>query len=228
MTTVANLIFDALAEIGVVGATDTVSAEDYSFCLRKLNQALELLSNTRLAIPATTQIPVPLVGSASYTIGPTGSVVAARPLKVLSATYVDSGGFEGRVDVLTEAEWDAITFKAMTGGPPDCIWYRKTLTNGTVYVYPTSSGYTLNLDCLTKITSFANVNAQLSLPEGYATFLTLRLSDDVASAYSRQTTPDTRRRLAAAAAAIKATNLEPTYLKTGMEVGEEYEIQRGY
>lgn len=226
MATVANLIFDALAELGVVGAGDTVSAADYDFCLRKLNQALQRWSNRRLMQPEMAEVSVSLNGAASYTIGPTGNVVAARPLRIEGAIASD-GGVDYPVKVYTRDEWDAIAVKDVTGGPPEGIWYESSLTNGRVWVYPKSAGYTLKLDVLSLLTSFAAISDTVTLPEGYETALTLTLADDVATAYGKQTTPDTRRRLAAAMAAIRTTNAEPMYLVTGM-TGEDFQIERGY
>jgi hypothetical protein len=226
MATAADIIFDALAENGVVGASDTVPAEDAAFCLRKLNQAVQRWSNARLMLPTLTEISVTLTGLQSYTIGPTGTTVAARPLKVVGATATDINGVSYPVKVWTRPEWDSIAVKDVTGGPPTVVWYDATNTNGRIYVYPKSDGYTLSLDCYTLLTSF-EMSTSVTLPEGYETALMLTLADDIASAYGKQSKPDTRRRLAAAMSLIKATNAEPLYLSGGIG-GEEFMIERGY
>lgn len=228
MTTAIDIITDALAENGVVGAADPVSAEDATFCLRKLNQLLQRLSNSRQTIPALTQISVTLTGAESYTIGPTGGVVAARPIRVASATATDAGGVEYPVDVLPQEEYDAIAVKAVLGGPPDMVWYESTTPNGRVYVYPRASGYTLKLDCLVLLASFATTTTDVTLPEGYESLLVLMLADDIAAAYGKQTSQDTRRRLKAALTAVKTTNAEKLYLSAGMGAGSDFQFERGY
>lgn len=227
MTTAATIIADALIEIGVQGAADTTPAEDQSLCLRKLNQIMQRWSNSRLAVPVLTEISVPMTGVQTYTIGPSGAVVAARPIKAMSATAIDANGLEYPVSLYSRKDWDAIGQKNVSGGPPDVAWYQPSSPNGVLHVYPLTSAYTLKLDCLTLLASFSSVSAEVTLPEGYESALTLTLADDVAASFGKQATADTRRRCAAAMAAIKATNTEPLYLDVGMR-GLDFEIGRGY
>jgi hypothetical protein len=228
MTTAATIISDALIEIGVIGAKDTPDAEDIGLCLRKLNQLLQRLSNSPLSFPTLAKISFPLTGLQSYTVGPTGSVVAARPLNISHATAVDANGAEYVVDVISRQEWDGIAIKNVDGGPPSRLYYSATTTNGTAYVYPQTSGYTLSLHCTTLLASYANSAATVTLPEGYESLLTLMLADDVATAFGKQTSPDTRRRLAAALKGVQRTNSEPLYLDIGLCSRDEFEIERGY
>lgn len=227
MTTAAQIIDDALQEIGVLGAGQTAYAEDATLCLRKLNQILQSWSTGRLYVPYLAQVTVTLSGLASYTIGPAGAVVAARPIRVESASARDASGYDYDVSVKTREEYDGIAIKGTTGGPPECVFYDKTLTNGTLYVYPKGSGYTLTLDCLSLLTSFASVSTTLTLPEGYERALYLTLADESAAAFGRTVSPDTRRRQAGAIKAIKRINAEPMLLDidTG---GELFQIERGY
>lgn len=227
MTTAAQIIDDALQEIGVLGAGQTAPAEDATLCLRKLNQILQSWSTGRLYVPYLAQVTVTLSGLASYTIGPAGAVVAARPIRVESASARDASGYDYDVSVKTREEYDGIAIKGTTGGPPECVFYDKTLTNGTLYVYPKGSGYTLTLDCLSLLTSFASVSTTLTLPEGYERALYLTLADESAAAFGRTVSPDTRRRQAGAIKAIKRINAEPMLLDidTG---GELFQIERGY
>lgn len=227
MTTAATIIADALIEIGAQGASDTTPAEDQALCLRKLNQIAQRWSNSRLAVPVLTEISIPMTGAQTYTIGPTGVVVAARPIKAISATAIDANGLEYPVSLYARRDWDAIGQKAVLGGPPDVAWYQPSTPNGVLHVYPLSTAYTIRLDCLTLLASFPSAATTLVLPEGYESALTLTLADDVAAAFGKQTTADTRRRCAAAMAAIKATNTEAVYLDVGMR-GQEYQIERGY
>lgn len=228
MTTAANIIDDALQEIGVLGAGQTASAEDATLCLRKLNQLVQSWSNSRLMIPAMAQVSVTLTGAASYTIGPSGAVVAARPIRVESATATDSAGIDHPVGVVSREAFDSIAFKSATGGPPECVFYDKTATNGTLYVFPRSSGYTLTLDVLSLLTSFAGLSTTVTLPEGYERALYLTLADESAAAFGRTVSPDTRRRQAGAIKAIKRVNAEPMLLSIDGEEGTSFQFTRGF
>jgi hypothetical protein len=225
MTRAATIISDALAEIGVIGANDVAEPEHAEFCLRKLNQILERWSNTRLAFPVARHISIALTGAQSYTLGPATSTV--RPIRIDRAHCVDSAGVRHDVDVITRADWDSIAVRDQFGGPPERVWYDAADTNATVNIYPRASGYTLNLECLTKLASFANTASTLTLPEGYALALTLSLATEVAAAFGTTATADTRRSLAASMAGLYATNAEPAYLQVG-HTGREYRIERGY
>jgi hypothetical protein len=227
MTTALTLITDALIEHGVIGAGDDPQPEDAALCLRKLNQILQRLSTSRLAFPTLTEISVPLTGAESYTVGPTGVITVARPVTVNSVTALDSAGMEYAVKAITRAEWDSIGLKSATGGPPECVWYEATNTNGVIHVYPVSTGYTLKMDCQVLLSSFASVHDQLALPEGYESLLTLMLADDIGPAFGRETSRDLFRRLRTALNGIKVVNAEPVYLSAGMGAAD-FRIGRGY
>jgi hypothetical protein len=225
MTTANTLIADALTEIGVLAAGQTPTADDAGLGLRRLNQLVERWSNHRLFFPALTEISVPLTGLQSYTIGPTGAVVASRPIKVVSAKFVDASGLETPAEVVNNITWDDIFNKDVTGSP-ECIWYEASTGNGRVWVYPKASGYTLKMECQTLLRSFAQ-STELDLPEGYESALMLTLACDLCRSFNRPVPAELRAAATAATRAIKRTNNAPLLLSLDM-VGEEYQIERGY
>jgi hypothetical protein len=228
MTTALELVTDAAVEIGVVATGQTLSAGDSALMLRKLNQRLGTWSNARLMTPTLAEVSVTLNGAQSYTIGPSGAdVTATRPLKVERASATDAGGIEYPVRVLTREEWDAIAFKNVSGGPPDCVWYDAQNTTGRVYVYPKSTGYTLKLDCLSRLATFATLATTCALPDGYENAIVLTLAEDCAGSFSRPITPDLARRARGARAAIKRTNTETLLLEID-PAAEPYQIERGF
>ena len=228
MTTAIELITDALAELGVIAAGQSVQPEDAALGLRRLNQLMQRWTNARLTFPVLTTISVPLNGAASYAIGPTGDVVTVRPVKIISATAVDAGGTEYGVNVIPRELWDSITVKAADGGPPCDVWWSAQPTNGRIYVYPRSTGYTLKLACQTLLNSFAGVSTNAVLPEGYESAIYLNLADDLAASYGKQLSADSRRRAAGAMRAIKRTNAEPVLLSIEAKSSGDYQIERGY
>lgn len=227
MTTALDLITDALQELSVVGAGQAVEPEDAALGLRRLNQVLQTWANSRLTIPALTEISVTLTTAQSYLIGPGGATATARPLKVLNATALDASGQEHPVGIITSQQWGDIFNKDVTGGPPNYVWYDATNTNGTIYVYPKAPGYTLKLDCQVLLTSFAYTATAVTLPDGYESALYLTLADALASSYGKQLPPDSRRRMMGAVSAIKRTNTEPLILQV-LDDGQEYQIERGF
>lgn len=225
MTTALTIIEDALGEIGVKEHGQSLSSEDSAIGLRYLNRILERWSNHRLLIPALTEISVPLSGAYSYTIGPTGAVVVTRPNKIIGAYSRDSAGIDTPIQVLSEVEWQVINDKSLSG-PPDRVWYEKTNTNGTLHVYPDTSGYTLKLQCQVLLSSFALNSTSLTLPEGYESALMLTLAVDLAGRYEKQVSRDLAMRSAAANRSVKRTNYEPLLMNVAESA--DYDINRGY
>ena len=226
MTTALELITDAMGEIGAVEAGQSVSAEDAALGLRVLNRLFQRWSNMRLLQPA--YFFLALGCAASYTLGPGGSPAVTRPIKVLSATYVDTGGLEYPVRIVTREQWDAIPNKADTGTYPECIWYAAEVTNGIVYAYPKASSGALKLDVLTNMQALA-LSGTLTLPDGYESAIVPTLADDLAPHYSKATPADVRRRAAGAVRALKRTNHEPILAVQEMAlVGQTGDIERGY
>lgn len=228
MTTALELITDAMGEIGAVEAGQSVSAEDAALGLRVLNRLFQRWSNMRLLQPVLDELSVTLTGAASYTLGPGGSPAVTRPLKVLSATYVDTGGLEYPVRIVTREQWDTIPNKADTGTYPECIWYAAEVTNGIVYAYPKASSGALKLDVLTNMQALA-LSGTLTLPDGYESAIVPTLADDLAPHYSKATPADVRRRATGAVRALKRTNHEPILAVQEMAlVGQTGDIERGY
>lgn len=228
MTTVRDILTDALEEIGVVAVGQPAQAEDVARALRVLNRRLQTWSQRRLLLPVLVEVSVPLTGQASYTIGPSGAVVAARPIKVVHATATDASGYEYPVDVLNQFGWDAIAVKNSAGGPPSDVWYEAANTNGRVHVYPKASGYTLQLDCHAVLATYTDVNATVVLPDGYEDAMVLDLADALCTSFGKACPPDLLRRATAAMRAVKTANAEPLLLEVDGAAAHEYMIERGY
>lgn len=227
MTTALDIITDALQELGVVGAGDAVSPEDAALGLRRLNQVLQTWANSPRTLPVLTEVSITLTTAQEYTVGPSGDVVALRPVKVVGALATDAAGNDYPVGVINQVQWGDIFTKNVTGGPPAFVWYEATSTNGTVHVYPKAPGYTLALDCQALLTSFASTSTSFTLPEGYEAALYLTLADALASSYGKQLSQTSLRRMAGAVSAIKRTNTEPLLLS--IDDGEQpYQIARGF
>lgn len=228
MTTALEIIADALAEIGAGEVGQEVPADDSALCLRHLNRLLGLWSNNPAMYPVLPSMAVTLNGAASYTIGPTGDVVATRPLRIDRATALDASGNEYHVNVLSRAEWDAIHVKDVDASPPSDIWYDAQNSNGRVYVYPKATGYTLSLKGPGLVATFASTSTVLALPEGYESALVLSLALSVAPSFRVQASADLRARAAGAVRAISRTNTEALLLDIGLAGGDSYIIERGY
>lgn len=227
--TALDLITDALIEIGAHDLGQAVPADEAALCLRKLNQMLERWATSPSMYPVLPEVTVPLNGAASYTIGPTGNVVATRPIRIDRATCVDTNGFEYPVNVLSRPEWDDIPNKDVTGGPVSDVWYDASVTNGRVYVYPKAdSEYSLKLDVTSSIFTFSNLSTASTLPVGYHSAIVANLAVELAPSFQRPASPDLVKRAAGSVRALKRSNTEPLLVDVGLQSQQVFEISRGY
>lgn len=228
MTTVRELVRDALIEIGVADSSNEPASEMSEHARRCLNRVLGKWSQRKLLRPTTYTVTVPLAGAASYTIGPSGAIVATRPIAVDAATYTTTDGAETPIERLTAAEWFAeVRDKAVTGAP-DAVFYSATDANGTLYVTPIGNSGSVRLLCRAVIASYASLNDSITLPDGYEEALMLATAEAVSSSYEKAVAPDLLRRLTAATRAIKTANHEPVLMDTTADLAYGFDIERGY
>ena len=204
-TTATVMITDALKEILVVGEGETPSTEMLSDGLRMLNRICDTLANHNDFAFYASQIQMVLTGQQSFTIGPTGDLVSARPLLVESAV-VDRQGITYPVRVIDVQQYDDVTLKALAGANTQAIYYEGTFPNGTVYCYPLATGCTLKMRVLNSTKQFASLTDQIEMPPGYEDALMLRLAVRMAPSYGKQVSPDTRQAARVAWKAVVQTN----------------------
>lgn len=204
-TTAAVIISDALKEILVIGESETPSATMLADGLRMLNRLLSTLSaNNNFAFDQSYEIR-PLNGEASFTMGPTGNIVTARPIKIETA-YVVRTGISIPVRVFDNERYDDITSKALTGDDTQAIYYEGTYPNGTVYCYPVSTGCTLHMRTVNSVKQFASSSVQIDMPEGYEDGIMLSLACRMAPGYGKNLHPETKIATRRAMNAVKITN----------------------
>lgn len=204
-TTAAIIITDALKEIVVLGEGETPSAGMLADGLRMLNRLLDTFSTASEWAYFASQEQSALTGQQTLTIGPTGNIVAQRPIKIETAT-VDRNGITYPVKVIDNERYDILTYKALAGANTQAIYYEATYPNGTIYLYPIATGCTLKMRVLNSVKQFATSATQIDLPEGYEDAIMLSLACRMAPGYGRPISPDTRTAKRAAMNAIKRTN----------------------
>lgn len=204
-TTAAVIISDALKEILVIGEGEAPSATMLSDGLRMLNRLLDTFSNGADFAYADASESVALTGQQSVTIGPTGSIATKRPLKIKSA-YVDRGGISYPVAVIDGEQYDDLTYKADQGANTQAIYYDATYPDGTLYLYPISTGCTLHMSVIQSVKQFASTSVNIDMPEGYEDALMLALAIRMAPGYGKQINPETKTAARRAMNAVKVTN----------------------
>lgn len=204
-TTAAVIIEDALKENLIISEGETPSATMYADGLRMLNRMCDTLSNNDDFAYYASQYSMAMTGQTSFTIGPTGDLAQARPIKIDTAV-VTRLGITYPVKVIDNQRYDELTLKTLTGANTAAIYYEATYPNGTVYCYPLSTGCTLQMRVLNQVKNFAATTTQIDMPEGYEDFLMLGLAIRMAPSYGRPVNPDTRTAYKAAKKLVMNTN----------------------
>ena len=131
-----TLIQDAFALIGVGVDGETLQTADTNKGSRALNSLVKswsiygpmLWSRKTDSLTLTTD-------TASYTLGPSGDKVMDRPIRILQAWRRDSNSLDIPLEIITRSTYNDLSDKTTTGIPSQ-VYYDRTLTNGTLYVWP--------------------------------------------------------------------------------------------
>lgn len=186
MATALTIITDALKEICVLADEETPSASMADDAFRALNRMMEKWSNDQSFAYVANTRSMALTGQSSFTIGPTGDVVANRPIRIETAT-VDRSGITYPVNVVDNQKWDAISYKGVNGANTAIVYYEALMPDGVVHIWPVATGCTLNLRVIDIVNTFPSLATVLSMPPGYEEALIKNLAVNIAPQYADAT-----------------------------------------
>jgi hypothetical protein len=180
--------------------------------LTRFNEVLESLSLQDLAIYANSFTVVPLqANKRDYAIGPSGDVIAQRPLSAegISAAFVTYNGADFPVEIVALERWAGIVVKG-TPGIPAWAAFDSGWPNTTLHLWPIPyQAGTLTLIQQVAFAAAANLTTVVDMPPGYRRMLRLMLAWELLSDYPGMT-PDQVAKLKAdktdAIALVKGNN----------------------
>lgn len=187
MTTPTDIIQTALRHLKVIASTETVGGDDASKCLDSLKSILDALQVEPSSIVGLQQLTyTPSLGTQSFTIGPSGNIVASQPLRIEANSYYRANGVDTPLGVGTMDDYNAQADKAGTGSP-DFVALNRGYDTATVYLYPAADGVSqlrlwVQMDPLTSFASIT-LTTSLTLPPGMRRLLEWALADEVATDY---------------------------------------------
>ena len=228
MTTALAIITGTLQDLGVVSAGSLPAAEDSADCLTRLNLIADAwLTEPNYAFTTTTVTATITAGTQSATIGPSQTFSCARPTRLEVGCYVRYGNLDYPLEVIGQAEYNAMPLKSLNGPWPQFVHYDAGSPTGIVYFYPAGPG-TINLVVQTPVSSFATLATSVTLTPGYERAFRMTLSEDVADAYGRPLSAKYVRSAAMARRAIKRVNFTVPQLTLGQpEIRGFYRIYAG-
>ncbi len=211
MTVFTDIASDALQRLGVYAPGETISAADINQAFITYNDMVDYLSNQNLACYANSEQSFMLVpGDNSYPIGPSGQIVAARPLEILTnpgaVRIVDGNGTVYPVRVVDQFEWNRISLGTIAGSSnvtsnfPDVLFYDPQMPNGIINLWPTpSSAYMIYFDSRLPLAEASALNSSIIMPPGYNLMLKCNLAEWLLDYFGAAVDPATQQRIMAAA-----------------------------
>ena len=171
MSTVRDLITDALRDLGAIGVAEIPTAAEEQDALRVLNQMIGMWrTESLMAYSRNEEVFSYLPGQNSYTIGAGGDFNTTRPVRIDGAYARDGNGNDLDIYICRSfQDYADIVSKNATSTLITAIYYDPTYPLGTIYVWPvmTNSSYSLVLWTWTVLEEYTSVDTVISLPPGY-------------------------------------------------------------
>ena len=196
MATVLDLAADALTEIGVQAAGESLSAEDGAAVLRTLNRMINSWKAERIYIYQTTRTTWAITSTdGSYTVGTGGNVNVLRPVRIDGVSILDTSitpNYEVPLRQMTDADYRGIRTKTQQSDWPDSFWYNLTYPTATLELWPVPLSTTLTgvLYAPQAAAEFAALSDTVSLPPGYEEMIVKNLAVRLAPQYNASVSPE--------------------------------------
>lgn len=225
---ISDLISNALIELGVLAAGQTVSADHSSFCLNKLNRLFDNWNADGDYIYATTLFRGTLTPNHSpHTIGITGLTPAAdlvvsvtRPQKIDYANLILTDvtpNIHRKLTIKDDAWWMSNPIPDLATQIPYDLWPNYSWPLAQLYLWPVpTKAYDIEINLWTSLASVALTDT-FTMPPGYEDAVTMSLAESLVSAFPSAPGAQTAALQAAQARGrIKALNSEsPTMVCDG-------------
>jgi hypothetical protein len=227
----ADIIRNALTEIGALSPGEDFQGDEGNFALSKANDLLDEWSARKNYVYADQFLVFTLVPSLSpHLIGPVQStfVVPQRPIKIVSANLIlntgggfGSGPFGGGpfgfggsnpivdtvITIRDEQWWNEQSVKFLAGTIPTDLYYEADWPNGSIFFWPVPSiANNVRLELWTLISQFVTLQDSFSMPPAYRKALTLSLAETLLGPFQAPPHPELAIQARAARAAVFGNN----------------------
>ena len=182
MATAGDQINRALRMLGVLAEGETPSAETSADALVALNQMLDSWDTESLSVYTTQDQQFTwTAGSRVLTIGPSGDIVAERPVLVDDATYFVYNGISYSLDQVSQQQYDSIALKTSASTIPSVMYVAPDYPNISIYLYPVpSTALAFHLVSATLLSQPASLTTDLAFPPGYLRAFAANLACEIA------------------------------------------------
>ena len=215
--TALDIITDAFVEIGAYSPGDTIAARHAQLGLLRFQNQLDSWQADQLSLNLQTPLNYTLPsGSNSFTIGPTGNIVSARPVWIQAMNYVIPGtspATEVPMGAMDSDAYESLSQKTLPSSLPQMYYLNATMPNASVAVWPqVTQNVALVIYVEQGIDIPATLTTVVSGPQGYAEAFMYQLALRLCTPMSRPVPPELPPMAAAAYARMRRPNVEPGLL----------------
>lgn len=192
MPSMAELVKDALLDLGVVRVNGTPPADIAQFVLGRFNRILNDWNATDRAVYSTDYLTFALVPSLSpHTIGPTAATftVTQRPVEILGINVLLANTdpvVRSPVEQHDGEWWFGLPVPLIETTYPTDFFYDPSWPNGSIYFWPVPTGDNDVEIEVRKVLANVLITDTFSMPPGYQSALTLTLEEDIAPAFGKK------------------------------------------
>lgn len=218
MTNARNIINKACRKIHVLGRGQPLTADEANDALEALNDFLASLSADATTIFNTVRESFSLTGATTYSIGSGGDFNTTAPI-VINAIYVRIGSTDYPLSQMNTGEYGDIGFKSISGTPEKYL-YETNTPLASITLYPVGvSGYTLIIDSLKALTSFADLTTDYNLPPGMVDLLVYNLAVRLAPDYEKEAGASVKRIAKDSLTNLQVFNKRNNYPTADLDLG---------
>lgn len=219
-TTAADVIKNALMEMGAYSQGETPSAEDSAFALSKLNRLLDSWNAKKLNVYCMNFTSYTITPSLQpHTIGSSGGTftVTQRPVKIEAANLIlNNVSPSVRVPLeIRDADWWAGNqSQGVSSQIPTDLYYAPAWPLGKIYLWPVPTyAFGLELETWELLTQLAS-GTTFTMPPGYEDAVTYSLAESLCPAFGKQIDPVLAMQAQKARALIQGLNSNAPRIST--------------
>lgn len=180
-----SIIGDAYFDAGLTQEGQAPNSEQIVTGMRKLTDLVNLMQTQGLKLWLNADTPVPLVaGQGTYTFSPSGSVIMAKPPRVVEAWYEDINHIRRPLIPLSWNDYSRLSQIVQTG-QINSYFVNKKQTELSVFFWliPDSNAATGQAHLLlqNQVTNFINVTETMNFPIEWRIALRWGLADELAT-----------------------------------------------
>lgn len=185
LNTADALIRKALRDAGRLQVGDDPPPETFADCLSRLGDIINTLQTRGLKLWLNSvRTLTPVAGTAAYTLGPSGTTVTIKPLRVIGGWFVESGGARRSLTPLSWQEYRSLG-NLTSSGAVNSYFVDKQQLNLVVRLWQvpdaTAATGTVELLCQEQATAPLELTSVVAFPVEWYLALRWMLADDLAT-----------------------------------------------